>query len=1636
MCLQVFEETAIKVGEVQYELSQPWPVTRGMFGQVMIGCTATAVSARDEDILVDRSELEDARWFGVEEVRRAVGRYYRPVTPTAAVSSSSAAASLVVSTGYIVDPVVVDKLCAAFVHLIPKLKPIFLFYARISDPGNTGRMSYTNFYRLLRDVDALDDSVTTGQVHLQLSMIARDNAVVKAAGGSLDQNDVNNGSNTVRNSSVHAGIATSDQAGLSLDDFFEALVRISELIRRSQTKNSPDTTVVQTYELARAFFYDIVTRRVLPLVGLTFADEEFASMVEEPEVVDMMSFHAPLLRRLFAFYANEQRDLTGTTGGKKGLAYQAFTASDFLTSAGRPVAVFLPELCRFAKDFEVLPTLLSRGDIESIFYSTARRAGTDVGPSGRAGKKLVSGTGGTTGHRRLGVDGSSGGWYSRGLGSSQDRGTGRAVALKALGVLPPRSVSASPKNRRSPKSPAPEIDRVVTGNLASPTTGKRKGGGGTEAATLSHAEREPDTAFLTFPAFAEAIARMAVMAFSKPFLVTQHPTAVDKVRGLLTWLYAAKGLHAIEAEDWSKGRSRAGVRLNRQQLSGEASPLVAEILAQAAQAHSANDSGLGLTLSRAMLRSDGASGPNDSGTNSGGAIPESKHDGSGKYSAVTGRTGRTSVAAFNELLDVAGAHPAALLTARMSSDGGSGPNYDGGTGTGAPRTARSSAAMFLSMTARSSGNANPGATNVSMSSPYLRNLTIDGVADPARQRRSSRAGLTGVANAGNWRGQYDSDDNDVMAVVNAKLKHGDLLSQEAGMVSPEVSESLTARGRRFTGINDILGFRDQVNRFVGTDESTQSQSLSLSQRSASSDNRERSPQPQPPASARPLDIIEESSDESSDGGQDSRGHVERDGRRHSDGSTGNNARPARGNGSNVEPGTPPPPPPRPNTLKAKPTSASGSQAGAAASVSPVAAARSEPTEPPYGREGLGGDAASLAAFDRQLQHDLHHVIENVTDEDLRDEVANLIIASMMTRPHPSDNDNGGDDDDTDDRGATGAGIGSSQHASSEAPERRSALDDLAAADDPDVRAAQQAMQQDSSATGIHTTDSSSAGRRGSRQEADHTGISTTGTGADLADYSGALTRLARTGPTSDDAHGSQVEYGYTTASLKVGHLGSAAPVHEYLRQAADAAAARQNAGERSDDDQQRADVDGNQNDSYSPTNNRLAPSLFHKGEMRHYARIAAARGSRLQSDHMRELRVHAAKPELTDVVHALSSSQDGSTPMQRADAVRAAVTAVGSLAAAERQGVPANTVAYSRLFASTMLSASDSHRHASPMSPPGALPRYLAPEVVDTITFVEQSAMAPRDAARATLHRSELVAALASPTSHSPTRTNRSAAARKGASDDTVAVTAGRVARRRNSVGGVIDAADLQSLQRMKASGEHVTTAAIGGGRRASIGTAPVLPVGETATPTFAMSAQRSSATEIRNVSSQLNASGRQHQHPPPAVWLPGNPLSPAHAGRAGGGAGGFHAPVRSPNNMSQGVGRTGYLDVGTGTLFSKRSLLSVNDEMAKYRTPLSAEVNKSFYRSMRSPTGNSPQLSSPTPGRTTTSGFNVRSSQPQNPYDVGVYSALRRDNRTHGGVTSPVSQSAGRVKGGQRAGDIVKQRSTAEWAAHVASLM
>ena len=61
---EIYEEAGVRVRDVKYIASQPWPFP----SQLMIGCTSVA---DDPELTIDKTELEDARWFTRAELEAA-----------------------------------------------------------------------------------------------------------------------------------------------------------------------------------------------------------------------------------------------------------------------------------------------------------------------------------------------------------------------------------------------------------------------------------------------------------------------------------------------------------------------------------------------------------------------------------------------------------------------------------------------------------------------------------------------------------------------------------------------------------------------------------------------------------------------------------------------------------------------------------------------------------------------------------------------------------------------------------------------------------------------------------------------------------------------------------------------------------------------------------------------------------------------------------------------------------------------------------------------------------------------------------------------------------------------------------------------------------------------------------------------------------------------------------------------------------------------------------------------------------------------------------------------------------------------------------------------------------------------------
>jgi NAD+ diphosphatase len=77
---EVYEETAIVVGQVRYLGSQPWPMPRSL----MLGFQA--VAAAGQTIAVDEEEIGEARWFTREEMRAAIDAGELGLAPTSSIA--------------------------------------------------------------------------------------------------------------------------------------------------------------------------------------------------------------------------------------------------------------------------------------------------------------------------------------------------------------------------------------------------------------------------------------------------------------------------------------------------------------------------------------------------------------------------------------------------------------------------------------------------------------------------------------------------------------------------------------------------------------------------------------------------------------------------------------------------------------------------------------------------------------------------------------------------------------------------------------------------------------------------------------------------------------------------------------------------------------------------------------------------------------------------------------------------------------------------------------------------------------------------------------------------------------------------------------------------------------------------------------------------------------------------------------------------------------------------------------------------------------------------------------------------------------------------------------------------------------
>src|SRR5215469_1651296 len=77
---EVFEETAITVGQIHYLGSQPWPMPRSL----MLGFQA--VAAGEQRIVVDEEEIGEARWFTRAEMRASIDEGELAIAPSSSIA--------------------------------------------------------------------------------------------------------------------------------------------------------------------------------------------------------------------------------------------------------------------------------------------------------------------------------------------------------------------------------------------------------------------------------------------------------------------------------------------------------------------------------------------------------------------------------------------------------------------------------------------------------------------------------------------------------------------------------------------------------------------------------------------------------------------------------------------------------------------------------------------------------------------------------------------------------------------------------------------------------------------------------------------------------------------------------------------------------------------------------------------------------------------------------------------------------------------------------------------------------------------------------------------------------------------------------------------------------------------------------------------------------------------------------------------------------------------------------------------------------------------------------------------------------------------------------------------------------------
>jgi hypothetical protein len=480
--------------------------------------------------------------------------------------------------GELTSQALVSFLCSEFSPLIPAIRPVFNFYARLSDPGNSGAMTHPSFISLLRDIDAIDQKVTHGQVQLQIGLTHH--SAIKAYKLRSEMLQLQGVPVSTLPPPPVAGL-------LSEDDFLEALVRVSELVRKSQppqkqsissssssSSSTPDE-IESEMRRAKLTCANFIIRRILPLVAVAEAqDEGAAALLESEEVEEEMAKHLPYLERIYARYCRQ------------------LAAAPSLSSSSAGVGLFEPQFELLARHFELTPMLIPRTEVRAAFFASARRAGTDFSLPGKTGTGVgISGTGGTS---------FSGLWPRQ-----NDPATGPSTRFDESMVPPPSAAPAafcailgqpsigggksgfgmfSPNHTTAANRKGKRVGdgrAVLTTEPVAPVGPPPSGG----FINRGRQQRDPLSAYLTFPSFLECIARLALVAFSKPYLVDKHPSLAEKILGLVAWMQATKPQHGDyqnqnfkyegEVDDVRRGtRSSSGrsLSLPRKQLIGDTNP--------------------------------------------------------------------------------------------------------------------------------------------------------------------------------------------------------------------------------------------------------------------------------------------------------------------------------------------------------------------------------------------------------------------------------------------------------------------------------------------------------------------------------------------------------------------------------------------------------------------------------------------------------------------------------------------------------------------------------------------------------------------------------------------------------------------------------------------------------------------------------------------------------------------------------------------------------------------------------------------------------------------------------------------------------------------------------------------------------